>query len=290
MLIELLCPKCSAPLELSDDMKVGTCPYCGCKAMVSESVPRKIEVDLPNLNIRNSEQLTEYALRMFMQGEKSAAAKAIDDALKQDPENTKAWILYSVMNRSLLNTGIREKLDLKKGRDFAKEILKIAPCSTTYIYPLYPDFRPAPDSDIVPELNWTDIQGGSTAEFKLFYSCKARKDDVIHYLNGSKSDLKLAPGDNCLLLSSGVHVFVNRITKKFLVLVVPDTDCGAPMYLSSARSDCFTAPGAFELKNWYSDLDSLVVHTYQATDDTKRKTIINCDGLADEVERLVNSH
>ena len=44
MLMELLCPKCSGQLDIDDDMKAGTCPICGTRSVITESIPHKLDI------------------------------------------------------------------------------------------------------------------------------------------------------------------------------------------------------------------------------------------------------
>ncbi len=287
MLIELLCPKCGAPLDIDDAMKVGICPYCGTKAMISESIPKKIEVDLPNFNVHKSEQLTEYSFRMFLQGEYNAATRAVDDALKEDPDNTEAWLMYSVLVGKELSLKVISKLDMERGRGFAEDLMKASPIKAKILSPLYPP-EDSKTGASVPILSWEKIEGRSSIGLSFTHGCSPRKDDVVHYYNWHEDGLRLIRGRNDLELVSGIHLFFNRKTRKYLLITIPDDAVGFPMYLSSGRADFYDRPGEFKFVNWSSDADTLVVNTFTKEPSSVQKTV-DCSGLREKVEAFISA-
>ena len=285
MLIELLCPKCRAPLEVDNEIKMGTCPYCGTKSLISDTIPKKVEVELPDLDKRRSEQLTEYSLRMFIQGEKGASIKAIDDALKLDADNTKAWVLYSALTGKPLASNIRSKLDDVIGKEYAREIKTSAPELSKSVYAIYPELSP----DVKKaDLRWDDIQSGEFLTIKFRHECNSRKNDVVHYYNWTQDEMTLERGDNSLQLESGIHVFVNRIAKRYLAIAVPEIYVGSPLYMTSLGKGFFTEPGLFQFRTWKSDSDNLLVNSFIIDEKTKEKISVDCQDMRERVESLLD--
>ena len=70
---------------------------------------------MPEFNAKRSQTLPQYSYCMLVQGERGAALDSADEALRLDPDNTEACILYSVLAGKPLKEEILGKLDLDRG-------------------------------------------------------------------------------------------------------------------------------------------------------------------------------
>ena len=287
MLIELLCPKCKGPLDMDDDMKVGVCPFCGTKALLTESIPNKLNIQLPEINSQRSKQLAQYSYRMLVQGNKGVAFDSADEALRLDPDNVDAWLLYSVLTKKPLKSEIVEKLELINGLHMAKDLLGLDVAYSVQIYQLFPELSPKNNVPVDINRQWSVINGGSFFELIIEYSCNKRKDHLVHYYNWHKDDLSLVQGMNDLKLESGIHVFVNIKTKKYLIIAVPEIEKGTPLYYSSSSDSLFKSKGAHKFSKWSSDSDTIIVNAFVINESTGEKLEIDCNGMQPYVNPLL---
>ena len=288
MLMELLCPKCRGQLEMDEDLKTGTCPYCGTKVVLTESIPQKLDVQLPEVDSPRSLQLTQYSYRMFIQGDKKAALDSVDEALRLDSDNTEAWVLYSVLTKKQLKPEIKSSLDLEKGEKMAKDILAFDGSTSQLIFSMYPELEPQPDVPLGGIIKWDEIQRDSYLDISIEYKCSKRKDFLVHYYNWSADSLTLEQGKNTLKLESGIHVFVNTKTKNYLIIAIPQISKGIPLYFSStAGSSICSKKGANRFTRWYSDQDTTIVNAYIIDESTGEKAEVDCNGMWQKVSQLL---
>ena len=274
---------------MDDDLKVGTCSYCGTKTLITESIPNKIDIQLPEINHQRSEQLTEYSYRMLIQGQKKTAIDSIDEALRLDPDNTAAWVLYSVLTKNPLKPEVMKKLDLEKGLPMATDLLSFDRTLSTMIYPIYPQLNKKMNQTKDEIIKWTEITEGTGLEISFEHRCKKRKDSIVHYHDWIKDDVTLEQGLNTLNLESGIHVFINTITKKYLIIAIPCITYGVPQYFCSPYSSpILESKGNFDFRKWASDLDYMIVNSFIVDKETRKKIIVDCKDMQSNIESLLN--
>ena len=289
MLIELLCPKCKGPLELDKDLKIGTCPFCGTKSLVTESIPNKIDIQLPEIYSKRSDKLVDYSYNMLIQGENGPALESINEALRLNPDNVRAWILYTVLTKNPLKKELMSKLDLKEGLELATDLSKFDRQFNKLLIPIYPELDPNKPKNTERTVHWSEITPDTTMTIELEYNCKKRKDSVVHFYNMNRDDLTLSIGPNTLELASGVHLFYNTITKTILVIVIPNISSGTPYYFStSSGSKVFTCQGQNLFKRWDSYYDCTIVNVFVQDDDNNSRIIVDCSGLQERIEEIVS--
>lgn len=287
MLVELLCPKCKGALEMDDEMKIGTCPFCGTKTILTESFSNNVEIKLQDNNLQGSDQLTKYSYRVLLQGNKSAALDSVNEALRLDPDNTEAWILYSVITKTPLKPEIMNDLDMKKGIKMAIDLLSFDKTLSEQIYPIYPELKINSNTSSENHIIWSDISGGTFLNIKFEHKCNKRKNSVVHYYNWEKDGLDLELGHNTLSLKSGIHVFVNTITNNLLVIVIPDITSGSPLYFSTKGDYLYKAKGKYGFTKWTSDNDTIIVNSFLVKESSNERIDVDCEGMGPYINSLI---
>ena len=274
---------------MDKDLKIGTCPFCGTRSLITESIPNKIDVQLPEIYSKRADKLVDYSYNMLIQGEKEPALESVNEALRLNPDNVRAWILYTVLTKNPLKKELVSKMDLGEGLELATDLSKFDKQFNKILIPLYPELNPDVPKIDEKTVHWSEITPDSKMTITLEYNCKKRKNSVVHYYDWHQDDLVLSLGPNSLELASGVHLFYNKLTKMILVIVIPNISSGTPYYYSSTwGGNLFTHKGQNKFRRWDSYFDSTIVNVFVQEDNNNSKVIVDCTGLQEKVNGIVS--
>ena len=131
-LIELYCPRCGGEVRMDQSMMFGTCLNCGARCLLQEMVPRKTEVTVEG--IPTVDGLVDLALRMWTIGDEDSAYRAVGDALRQSPDDVRAWILRGLMDDTDVSSALSDsRLDPDRDLDFCLAVLNRRPDAIRWI-------------------------------------------------------------------------------------------------------------------------------------------------------------
>jgi len=107
--VALKCPNCSGNLELEDSREFGFCQYCGTKIMIQKVIEQKV-----NLNVKFDESAkAENLIDLAFQEDRENALAHIIKALEIDPDNSRGWMIRSVLTESFFPRARLDRKDLK---------------------------------------------------------------------------------------------------------------------------------------------------------------------------------
>ena len=131
-LIELYCPRCGGEVRMDQSMMFGTCLNCGARCLLQEMVPRRTEVTVEGTPTVDG--LVDLALRMWTIGDEDSAYRAVGDALRQSPEDVRAWILRGLMDDADVSSALGDSmLDPARDLDFCLAVLNRRPDAIRWI-------------------------------------------------------------------------------------------------------------------------------------------------------------
>ena len=131
-LIELYCPRCGGEVRMDQSMMFGTCLNCGARCLLQEMVPKRTEVTVEGTPTVDG--LVDLALRMWTIGDEDSAYRAVGDALRQSPEDVRAWILRGLMDEADVSSALGDSmLDPARDLDFCLTILNRRPDAIRWI-------------------------------------------------------------------------------------------------------------------------------------------------------------
>ena len=131
-LIELYCPRCGGEVRMDQSMMFGTCLNCGARCLLQEMVPKRTEVTVEGTPTVDG--LVDLALRMWSIGDEDSAYRAVGDALRQSPDDVRAWILRGLMDDADVSSALGDsRLDPARDLDFCLTVLNRRPDAIRWI-------------------------------------------------------------------------------------------------------------------------------------------------------------
>ncbi len=131
-LIELYCPRCGGEVRMDQSMMFGTCLNCGARCLLQEMIPKRTEVTVEGTPTVDG--LVDLALRMWSIGDEDSAYRAVGDALRQSPEDVRAWILRGLMDDADVPSALGDSmLDPARDLNFCLTVLNRRPDAIRWI-------------------------------------------------------------------------------------------------------------------------------------------------------------